>query len=101
MDIKDTLVHALWDFPKIFNIYTNTLKTLNIDHLTQFPLSAQQVVLYDSFATAKTLINSVWILLIYSILTAKYNNSPINTIKLANKIKREIKDTNQSYLNRS
>ena len=32
--------------------------------------------------------------MICSILTAKYNNSPIDPMKLANKIKREIKDTN-------
>ena len=37
--------------------------------------------------------------MICSILTAKYNNSPINPITLANKIKREIQDTNKSYPN--
>ena len=101
MDIKESLVHALWDCPKISNIYTNTLQALKIDHLTQLPLSAQQVILYDSFATAKNLINSVWILMLCSILTSKYNNSPINQLKLTNKIKREIRDTNKSYPNRS
>ena len=31
---------------------------------------------------------------------AKYDNSPLNAITLANKIKREIQDTNKSYPNR-
>ena len=78
MDIKESLVHALWDCLKYL---TSTL-----------------ILLKHSTSTE---INSVWILLICSILTAKYNNSQINSIKLANKIKREIKDTNKSYPNRS
>ena len=101
MDIKESLVHALWDCPKISNIYTNTLQALKIDHLTQLPLSAQQVIIYDSFVTEKNLINSVWIFMLCSILTSKDNNSPINQLKLTNKIKREIRDTNKSYPNRS
>ena len=52
MEVKETLVHALWDCPKISDIYTNTLKTLNIDHLKQLPLSAQQVILYNSLPMA-------------------------------------------------
>ena len=97
MDIKESLVHALWDCPKITNIYTNTLQTLKLDHLTELPLTAQQVILHDSFTTAKTIINSVWILMLCSILNAKYNNAPLNANNLANKIKREIKDTNETY----
>ena len=100
MDIEESVVHALWDCQKITNLYTNTLQALNINHQTQLPLSAQQVILYDSVATAKTLINSVWILMLCSILNAKYNKTPLNTNTLSNKIKREIKDTNKSYPNR-
>ena len=35
-----------------------------------------------------------------SILNAKYNNAPLNANNLANKIKRDIKDTNKTYPNR-
>ena len=48
MDIKESLIHALRDCPNITKIYSTTIKTLKIDHLTQSPLSAQQVILYDS-----------------------------------------------------
>ena len=52
------------------------------------------------FPQLKHYINSVWLLMICSILTAKYNNSPINPDTLAKIIKREIQDTNKSYPNR-
>ena len=71
MDNKESLIHALWYCKKVTDIYSTTIKILKIDHITQTPLSAQQVILYDSFATAKNLINSVWLLMICSILTAK------------------------------
>ena len=100
MDIKESLVHALWQCPKVTKIYTNTLQALKLDHLTQLPLTAQQVILYNSFATAKTIINSVWILMLCSISNAKYNNAPLNANNLANKIKREIIVTNKTYPNR-
>ena len=77
-EVKESLVHALWDCPKVSSLYENVLKSLNIDHLTQHPLTAQQVILYDGFATAHTLINTVWLILICIILNHKYDNAPIN-----------------------
>ena len=96
-EVKESLVHALWDCPKVSSLYENVLKSLNIDHLTQLPLSAQQVILYDSFATARTLINTVWLILICIILNHKYDNVPINFNITCEKIKREIRDTNRAF----
>ena len=96
-EVTETLVHALWDCPKVRNVYEETLQALNITNLTQLPLTAQQVILYDSFTTAKTLINSIWLLLICLILNTKYNNTPIKINVIAEKIKREIRDTNKAF----
>ena len=96
-EVKETLVHALWDCSKVRNVYEETLQALNITNLTQLPLTAQQVILYDSFTTAKTLINSIWLLLICLILNNKYNNTPIKINVIAEKIKREIRDTNKAF----
>ena len=92
-EVKESLVHALWDCPKISSLYENVLKALNIDHLTQLPLSAQQVILYDSFATASTLINKLWLILICIILNHKYDNAPISlNITCA-----KIRETNRAF----
>ena len=73
METRKTLIHALWDCPKISNISNETIKYIKIDHLTALPLSGQQVILYDEFSSAATLINSVWLLMVCSILGARHN----------------------------
>ena len=97
LEVKEQLVHALWDCPKINSLYENVLKTLKLDYLTQLPLTAQQVILYDSFATAHTLINTVWLILICIVLKHKNDNTLINFNITCDKIKREIRDTNRAY----
>ena len=77
-EVKERLVHSLWDCPKISNLYENVLKFLKVDHLTQLPLTAQQVILHDNFATARTLINTIWLILICIILNHKDHIIPIN-----------------------
>ena len=97
VEVKESLVHALWDCPKIGTLYEKVLTALKIDHLTQLPLTAQQVILYDSFASAKTVINTLWLLLICIILNHKYDNAPININITCEKIRREIRDTNRAF----
>ena len=70
-EVKEQLAHALWDCSKISNLYKNVLKSLKLDHLTQLPLSAQQVILYDSFAPERKLIDSIWMILTCIILLKK------------------------------
>ena len=96
-EVKEQQVHALWDCPKISNLYENVLKTLKVDHLTQLPLTAQQVILYDSFATARTLINTIWLILICIILNHKDHNIPISFTLTCERIKREIRDTTRAH----
>ena len=55
------------------------------------------MVLYDSFATASTLINTLWLILICIILNHKYDNAPINLNITCEKIRREIRDTNRAF----
>ena len=100
-EIKETLIHAMWDCPKISNIYTDTITNLKLDHLTSFPLTPQQVILYDEFSSAPTLINSVWLLMVCSILGARHNNIPINYVSLSSKVMFEIKSTNKSRPNKN
>ena len=97
VETKETLIHALWDCPKVNNLHLDTIKHLEVDHLTQLPLSAQQVILHDSFTAAPTFMNSVWLLIICSILSARHNNKPLDYISLSRKVKSEIKATNKSY----
>ena len=96
-EVKERQVHALWDCPKINSLYENVLKSLKVDHLTQLSLTAQPVILNDSFATAHTLINTIWLVLICIILNHKDNNIPINFTLTCEKIKREIRDTNKAH----
>ena len=96
-EVKESLVNALWDCPKVSSLYENVLKSLNIDHLTPHPLTAQQLILYDSFSTGRTLINTVWLILICIILNQKYDNVPINFNITCEKIKRKIRDTNRAF----
>ena len=96
-EVKERLVHSLWDCTKISNIYENVLKTLKVDHLTQFLPTAQQVILYDSFATACTLINTIWLILICIILNHKDHKIPINFTFNCERIKGEIRDTTKAH----
>ena len=100
METKETLIHALWDCPKITNIYRDAIKYLKLEHLTELPLSAQQVILYDKFSSAPTLINSVWLLMVCSILGARHDNIPINYVSQGNKVRFEIKSINKSRPNK-
>ena len=95
--VKERLVHALWDCRKITNLYENVLNFLKVDHLTQLPLTAQQVILHDNFATACTLINTIWLILICIILNHKDQNIPINFTLTCERIKREIRDTTRAH----
>ena len=97
LEVKERLVHSLWDCPKITDLYENVLKFLKLDHLTQFPLTAQQVILHDNFATARTLINTIWLILICIILNHKDHNIPINFTLTCERIKREIRDTTRAH----
>ena len=86
IEVKERLVHAMQDCSKITNLYKIVLKALKIDLLTQFPLTAQQVILYDSFTTAHTLIITMWLILVYILLKHKDNNVPINITLICEKI---------------
>ena len=101
METKETLIHALWDCPKISNIYKDTITHIKLDHLTTLPLTAQQVILYDEFSSAPTLINSVWLLMVCSILGARHNNILISYVSLGNKIMFKVKLTNKSRPNKN
>ena len=97
LEVKERLVHTLWDCPKITDLYEDVLKFLKLDHLTQLPLTAQQVILYDNFASARTVINTVWLILICIILNHKDQNIPINFNLTCERIKREIRDTTRAH----
>jgi hypothetical protein len=73
------------------------LKILKLETYTQLPITASQLVLYDNFCSnAKTLINSVWLLLTCFILSNRLNKAPNNPEKLAKKIRDTIKATNRA-----
>ena len=97
METKESLIHALWDCPKINNLHLDTMKQLEIDHLTELPLSAQQVIFHDSLTTAPMFMNSVRLLMVCLILSARLDNKPLDYITFSRKVKSEIKVTNQSY----
>ena len=70
--------------------------------MTQHPITAAQLVLYDNFCTeAKILINSVWILLTCFILSNRLNKAPNNAEKISKKILEIIKTTNKAFPNRN
>ena len=89
------------ELSKITNIYKDTIKYLKLEHLTELPLSAQQVILYDEFSSDPTLINSEWLLMICSILGARHDNILLNYVRLGNKVRFEIKFTNKSRPNKN
>ena len=76
------------------------LNHLKIKHLTQLPITASQIVLYDEFSTAKTLINTIWMFLLCLILNNRLNKCPNNAEEIAKKIKGIVVDTNKAYPNR-
>ena len=39
LEVKERLVHALWDCMNLTDLYENVLKFLKLDHLTQFPIT--------------------------------------------------------------
>ena len=96
IETKETLIHALWVCPKINNLYLDTIKHLEIDHLTELPLGAQQVILYDDFSTAPTFMNYVWLLIVCSILSARQKNIPLNYLTLSSKVPFKLRVTNIS-----
>ena len=101
MEIKGTMIHALWDCQKCFNFPKKVVKELDISHLVQRPVTSQQLILHDTFCDAQTLVNVVWMLPVCSILSARIDESPLNHISLAAKINTEIKSTNKAYPKRN
>ena len=99
---KETLEHALFPCKNVKkNILQQVLNPLKVTQLTQLPVTASQIVLYDEFSTAKTLVNTVWMLLTCFILNNRLNKVRNNAEKVANKIKDTIVDTNKAYPNRN
>ena len=58
------------------------------------------MILSDEFSSAPTLINSVWLLMVCSILGARHNNIPMNYVSLGNKVMFKIKSTNKYRRNK-
>ena len=82
---KETLEHALFSCKNDKNIPEQVLNHLNIPHLTQLPITASQIVIYDEFSTSKTLVNTKWMLLICFILNNRLNKCPNNAEEIAKK----------------
>ena len=78
MQNKETLEHALFSRRNVKKIPEQVLNHLKIPHLTQLLITASWIVLYDEFSTAKTLINTIWMLLLCFILNNRLNKCPNN-----------------------
>ena len=52
---KETLEHAVFSCTNVKKIPEQVLNHLRIPHLTQLPISASQIVLYDEFSTGKNI----------------------------------------------
>ena len=52
--IKENMIHALWDCMKIKDLPTKVA-----DFIIQSPLTSQQLFIYDNFCDAQTLVNSI------------------------------------------
>ena len=100
MHTKEDIEHALFSCQNLKNLPENVLNCLKISELTQFPVTAPQLILYDQYASAKFLINAVWLLLVGFILENRLNKAPNKAEQIANKIKEIIISTNFSYPNR-
>ena len=97
MHIKEDMEHALFSCENVNKMPESVLKILKLETYTQLPITASQLVLYDNFCSnAKTLINSVWLLLTCFILSNRLNKAPNNPEKLAKKIRDTIKATNRA-----
>ena len=101
MEIKETIIHALWDCQKMYSFPKKNINKLGIAHLFQLPITPQQQILHDTFCNAQTLVNAVWMLLVCSILSARRHESHLNPISIAARIKAEIKSTNKAYPKRN
>ena len=100
MHNKEDMEHALFSCQKLKNLPENVLKCLKISGLTQTPVTAPQLILYDQYASAKLLINAVWLLLVGFILENRLNKAPNKAEQIAKKIKEILISTNSSYPNR-
>ena len=98
---KENIIHALWDCQKIKDLPEKVARELEIAHILKLPLTSQQLILHDNFCDAQTLVNVIWMLTVYLILSAQIDESPINPTIPAAKIKAEIKSTNKLYPNRN
>ena len=83
IEINETMIHVLWHCHKITNLPEKLVNELRITHLLQLPVTPQQEILYDTFCNAQTLVNTVWMLLVCSILSARIDESPLNPISIA------------------
>ena len=102
MHIKEDMEHALFSCQNVKTLPQSVLTNLKLENFTQLPITASQLVLYDNFCRdAKTLINSVWLLLTCFILSNRLNKAPNNSEKISKKIKETIKATNKAYPNRN
>ena len=70
---KETTEHALFSCKNVKNIPEQVLSHLKITQLTQLPVTASQVVIYDEFSTAKTMMNTEWLTLNDFLLAVKGN----------------------------
>ena len=97
---KEDLEHALFSCPNVKNLPKKVLENLKIENLTQFPVTASQVILHDPYSTAETLINAIWVLLTCFVLTNRLNQAPNIAEIISKKIKEIIIQTNSAYPNR-
>ena len=98
MQIKEE--HALFSCQNSKNLPNSVLTCLKIQNLTQLTVSAPQLIVYYPFSTDKTLINCIWLLLVYFVLSNRLNKAPNSTKTISRKIKDIIISTNKAYPNR-
>ena len=91
--VKEIMIHSLWDCYKIKDLPENVKHELGIVQILQLPLTSQQLIIHEHFC------DRIWMLTVWSMLSAGIDKSPIKPTVLAAIIKAEIKSINKVYPN--
>ena len=93
--------HALFSCQNVKHLPISILTCIKIQNLTQLPVSAPKLILYDPYSSLKTLINSIWLLFVCFVFSNRLNKVPNSAKSISRKIKEIIISTNRAYPKRN